>query len=126
MISVFSIAVGGGLGAVARHFTNVGAAALFGLSFPWGTMIVNIFGSFLMGVLIGLFAHVWHPPQEVRAFLTVGFLGGFTTFSAFSLDAVTLYERGDVVMSAAYIAGSVVVSIAALFAGLFLMRSIAA
>lgn len=75
-----------------------------------------------MGVLVGLFAHIWQPPQEVRAFLTIGFLGAFTTFSTFSLDAVTLYERGEIALSGAYILGSVVLSIAGLFAGLLLVR----
>ncbi len=126
MISVLSIAAGGALGAVARHFANIGAAMAFGLAFPYGTLIVNILGSFLMGLLIGIFAHVWQPPQELRAFLTIGFLGAFTTFSTFSLDAVTLYERGDVGLSAAYIAASVILSIAGLFAGLLLIRLVSA
>lgn len=121
MLSVLSIAAGGALGAVSRHFVNVGAAS-FGVAFPWGTLIVNVVGSFVMGLAIGLFAHLWQPPQEVRSFLTVGFLGGLTTFSTFSLDAVTLYERGEVAMSALYIAASVIISIAGLFAGLYLVR----
>jgi CrcB protein len=121
MLSVLSIAAGGALGAVTRHFVNVGAAS-FGVAFPWGTLIVNVAGSFVMGLAIGLFAHLWQPPQEVRSFLTVGFLGGLTTFSTFSLDAVTLYERGEVAMSALYIAASVIISIAGLFAGLYLVR----
>lgn len=121
MLSVLSIAAGGALGAVFRHFVNVGAAS-FGVAFPWGTLIVNVAGSFVMGLAIGLFAHLWQPPQEVRSFLTVGFLGGLTTFSTFSLDAVTLYERGEVAMSALYIAASVIISIAGLFAGLYLVR----
>lgn len=121
MLSVLSIAAGGALGAVSRHFVNVGTAS-FGVAFPWGTLIVNVAGSFVMGLAIGLFAHLWQPPQEVRSFLTVGFLGGLTTFSTFSLDAVTLYERGEVAMSALYIAASVIISIAGLFAGLYLVR----
>lgn len=121
MLSVLSIAAGGALGAVTRHFVNVGVMSS-GIAFPWGTLIVNVTGSFLMGLMIGLFAHLWQPPQEVRSFLTVGFLGGLTTFSAFSLDAVTLYERGEVAMSALYIAASVIISIAGLFAGLYLVR----
>lgn len=124
MMAVLSIAAGGALGAVARHFVNVGAVAVFGLSFPWGTLIVNIAGSFLMGVLIGLLNHTGYVPQAWRAFLAVGFLGAFTTFSAFSLDTVTLYERGDLIMAVSYIGASVVLSIAGLFAGLFLIRTI--
>lgn len=122
MLSVLSIALGGALGAVARHGIHLGAAAWMGPVFPWGTLIVNVAGSFVMGVLVGLFAHIWQPPQEVRAFLTIGFLGAFTTFSTFSLDAVTLYERGEIALSGAYILGSVVLSIAGLFAGLLLVR----
>ncbi len=124
MIAVLSIAAGGALGAVARHFTNVGAAAVFGAAFPWGTVIVNIAGSFIMGLLVGLFAHMWQAPQALKLFLTVGFLGGFTTFSSFSLDAVTLYERGEALLSAGYIIGSVVLSVAALFGGLWMARMV--
>lgn len=118
------IAAGGALGAVARHFVNGAANGVLGLAFPWGTLTVNILGSVVMGVLIGLFAHVWQPPQEIRNFLTVGFLGAFTTFSAFSLDAVTLYQRGDIGLSAAYVAGSIILCIAGLLAGLYLVRMV--
>lgn len=126
MITVLSIAAGGAIGAVSRHFVNVASAGAFGLGFPWGTMIVNIAGSFVMGLLIGLFAQADHVTQDVRAFLTIGFLGAFTTFSTFSLDAVALYERGEMGLSAAYIIGSVVLSIAGLFAGLMLVRGMSA
>lgn len=126
MISVLSIAAGGALGAVARHCVNVGAASAFGLVFPWGTLVVNVLGSFLMGILIGLFAHLWQPSQDMRAFLTVGFLGAFTTFSTFSLDAVTLYERGEVALSAVYIGANVALSIAGLLGGLALVRMVSA
>jgi len=126
MISILSIAAGGALGAVARHVVTVCAAGAFGFTFPWGTVIVNVAGSVLMGALIGLFAHVWQPAQEIRAFLTVGFLGAFTTFSAFSLEAVGLYERGELALSAAYIIGNVVLSIVGLLAGLSFMRMVAA
>lgn len=126
MTGIFSIAFGGAIGAVLRHLAGLAALRAFGPSFPWGTMAVNILGSFVMGVLVAVFAHVWQPSADMKAFLTVGLLGGFTTFSAFSLDAVMLWERGDVAGAAAYVGGSVVLSVLALMAGLFLIRSVAA
>ena len=125
MQMVLAIAAGGAIGSVFRHFAGLGALSLLGASFPYGTMFVNIAGSFVMGVLIAAFAHIGNPSQEMRAFLTVGLLGGFTTFSSFSLDALTLYERGQVAAAALYVGFSVVVSIAAIFAGMFLVRSFA-
>lgn len=119
---IFAIAAGGALGALTRHGVNVSTAHIFGHGFPWGTLVANIVGSFIMGVLVGLFAHYWSPSQEVRAFLTVGFLGAMTTFSTFSLDTVTLFERGEYVAMASYSVVSVVVSILALFTGLFIVR----
>jgi fluoride exporter len=95
---------------------------LFGISFPWGTLIINIFGSLLIGVFVESFALKWNPSQVVRVFLTVGICGGFTTFSTFSLDAYLLMQRGELWSSAIYMASSVVLSIAALFAGLQLVR----
>jgi CrcB protein len=112
------------LGAVCRYGVNIGAVSLFGHGFPWGTLIVNILGSFMMGALVALFAHLGNPSQEMRAFLTVGVLGAMTTSSTFSLDTVTLFERGDYMMTAAYTSASVFFSIAALFAGLFTVRQL--
>lgn len=120
--TIVSIAAGGALGALARHGVNVGAAKSFGLDFPYGTMIVNVVGSFVMGIMIAVFAHLWQPPQSVKLFLLTGFLGGFTTFSSFSLDVVTLFERQDTLIAALYLIGSVVLSITALFAALALAR----
>ncbi len=125
MNMVLSIAAGGALGSVLRHFAGVGALALLGSSFPYGTLFVNVLGSFVMGVIVALFAHLGNPSQEMRAFLTVGVLGGFTTFSSFSLDVATLYERGHVGAAGLYIALSLVLSLAAIFAGLFIVRSFA-
>ena len=117
--------VGGGLGALSRHGVNQAGARLLGVGFPWGTLTVNIVGSFLMGLIAGWLAFragaAW--TQHWRLFLTTGFLGGFTTFSAFSLDVALLWERSAHVEAFAYVAGSVAVSIAALFAGLWLIRS---
>lgn len=126
MISLMAIAAGGALGAVMRHLFNGGAGALLGGGFPWGIMAVNVLGSLLMGILTGIFALSGAWPQEVRAFLTVGMLGGFTTFSAFSLDTALLIERGAWGAAGFYAAGSVLLSVAALFAGLWIIRAVSA
>lgn len=126
MQTVFAIAAGGAVGAVLRHFMNSGAARLLGADFPWGIFLINVLGSFLMGVLIVYFALAASPPQAVRAFLTVGVLGAFTTFSTFSLDAAVLIERGALTAAGLYVAGSVVLAIGALFAGMALARAVLA
>ena len=114
---------GAGIGGSLRHGVNVAAARMFGLGFPYGTLIVNLLGSLVMGLLAGYFLARTGVPQHVRLFLTTGILGGFTTFSAFSLDAALLIERHAYWTAIAYAAGSVVLSIAALFAGLSLFRT---
>jgi len=121
---LLAVAAGGALGSVARYLAGIGATKLFGLAFPWGTLLINIAGSFLIGVFVELFALKWDLPQEARVFLTVGICGGFTTFSAFSLEAWLLMERGEWGYAAAYIAGSVILSIAALVLGLQLIRAV--
>jgi CrcB protein len=93
------------------------------MDFPYGTMIVNIVGSFIMGLLISFFALVWEPPQALKAFLTVGLLGAMTTFSTFSLDTVVLFERNEHVAGLFYVALSVIASITALFAGMAIVRA---
>ena len=125
MQMILAIAAGGALGSVLRHLVGKGSLALMGATFPYGTLFVNVTGSFVMGVLIAYFAHVGNPSREMQAFLTVGLLGGFTTFSAFSLDVVTLYERGEPFAAMMYIALSIMLSLAAVFAGLFIVRSFA-
>ena len=115
--------LGAGIGGALRHGVNVGAARLFGYGFPLGTMIVNIVGSFMMGALAGYFAFRPGIGQHMRLFLTTGILGGFTTFSAFSLDAALLIERHAYSAAAGYVAGSVAASLSALFFGLALFRS---
>ena len=115
--------LGGGLGAALRHGINLGAARWFGLGFPFGTLIINVSGSLLMGLIAGYFAFKGDSSQHWRLFLTTGILGGYTTFSAFSLDAALLYERGEVSLAAVYVLGSVVLSIIGLFAGLAVARS---
>jgi fluoride exporter len=114
--------LGAGIGGAARHGVNVGAARLFGYGFPFGTLIANILGSFAMGALAGYFAFRPGIDQHLRLFLTTGILGGFTTFSAFSLDAALLIERHNYALAAGYIAGSVGVSVTALFFGLALFE----
>ncbi len=126
MMNLLLVAAGGAIGAGGRHLVNVGAARAFGVNFPWGTAIVNVTGSLLMGLLAGWFAlragQEWS--QQLRLFLTTGILGGFTTFSAFSLDAGLLIEKHAYGPAAAYVLGSVVLSILGLFAGLWLIRAI--
>lgn len=117
--------IGGGLGAALRHGVNLGAARLFGTAFPAGTLTVNIIGSLIMGLLAGYFAFKGDVSQHWRLFLTTGILGGFTTFSSFSLDVATLYERGEIAMTAVYVIASVALSLAAVFGGLALVRSLA-
>ena len=118
----FIVFLGAGIGGALRHGVNVGAARLFGYGFPFGTLIVNIAGSFLMGALAGYFAFRPGIGQHMRLFLTTGILGGFTTFSAFSLDSALLVERHSYALAAAYMAGSVVASVVALFVGLALFE----
>ena len=113
--------IGGGLGAMARHAMNRAGLALLGPGFPWWTPAVNVLGSFLIGLLAGLFG-TWEPGHNARLFLTTGFLGGFTTFSAFSLDALTLWERGAMLQTVLYVAGSVILSLIAAAIGLMLSR----
>jgi CrcB protein len=116
------VALGGAAGSVARYLVVLGTARAFGTHFPWGTLAVNIAGSFLMGLVIALGAHKLQLSNEMRLALTTGFLGGFTTFSAFSLDFAFLFERKDYTLAALYLAGSVGLSILALFAALILVR----
>ena len=127
MIQTFLVFLGGGIGAAGRHGVNVAAARLFGLGFPWGTLIVNVVGSFAMGLIAAWFAFKADAglSQHVRLFLTTGILGGFTTFSAFSLDVALLWERGAVVGASAYVIVSIVFSVGGLFAGLALVRGLA-
>ena len=115
---IASIALGGAIGAVARHSVSVMMGSIMGGGFPWGTLTVNIVGSFLMGALIEISALKLSLSPEMRALLVTGFLGAFTTFSTFSLDVATLYERGNLGLTALYIIVSVVVGISALVRGI--------
>lgn len=122
MTHILIVAIGGAVGSVARYLATLAAAQALGTHFPWGTLAVNIVGSFLMGLVIALGAHKLQLSNELRLGLTTGFLGGFTTFSAFSLDFATLFERKDYALAALYLAGSVGLSILALFVALILVR----
>ncbi len=120
----FAVACGGAVGAMGRHLVSGQVMRWAGSGFPWGTLTVNILGSFLLGALVEYLALRWSTTQEMRGFLVVGVLGGFTTFSAFSLDAVLLLERGSLGPAFTYIAGNVALSICGLFAGLLLIRQV--
>ena len=124
MMMILSVAAGGALGAVLRYSFNLMTIGLLGHGFPWGTLLVNVLGSFLMGVLVTIFALSWTPSVEIRAFLTIGLLGAFTTFSTFSLDAVTLWEQGSSVQALGYTIGSVVLSILGLVAGIMVVKAV--
>jgi CrcB protein len=115
---------GGGIGAALRHFFNVWFARTLGTTFPYATLFENVTGSLAMGLLVATFAFKSDIPQHLRLFLTTGILGGYTTFSTFSLDTVVLYERGDNLgMAALYVLLSVALSIGGLFAGLAVVRA---
>ncbi|MBO0125321.1 fluoride efflux transporter CrcB [Agrobacterium sp. OT33] len=124
MLNIALVAAGGAIGSVFRYLVGVWSVRLAGLNFPWGTLAVNVAGSFLIGLLVELVARRLNASMEMRLFLVTGVLGGFTTFSSFSLDAVSLFERGALGLSAVYVLASLVVSIAAVFAGLALGRSL--
>jgi fluoride exporter len=114
--------IGGGIGAALRHGVNLMMARWLGTAFPYATLTENVTGSLVMGLLVGYFAFGGNVPQHWRLFLTTGILGGYTTFSAFSLDTALLYERGELWLAALYVIASVALSIGGLFAGLALVR----
>jgi fluoride exporter len=126
MFATFLVFLGGGIGASLRHGVNVLAGHWLGLNFSWGTIIVNVLGSFIIGLLIAWLAFRTGDPwsQPLRLFLATGILGGFTTFSAFSLDFAILFERGEILLAVTYVVASVVLSLAAVFAGFYLVRSL--
>jgi CrcB protein len=124
MVHILLVAAGGAVGAALRHLTNLAALRLLGPSFPWGTMAVNVAGSFIMGVFIELLARRFGGSSELRLFVATGVLGGFTTFSAFSLDFAVLVERGAFGQAVGYASASVVLSLGALFVGLWLARAV--
>ena len=115
--------LGAGLGGALRHGINVGSAKILGLSFPYGTLAVNLLGCLIMGLLVEWFSLRADPGQHWRLFLSTGILGGFTTFSTFSLDAVNMLDRGQSVHAFLYIAMSLLLGIAALFIGMQVVRA---
>ncbi|MEY9626192.1 CrcB protein [Sinorhizobium fredii] len=122
MIAYLIVFIGAGIGGAMRHGVNQLAAHLLGLAFPYGTLTINVAGSVAMGILAEYFALRGELPQEIRLFLTTGILGGFTTFSTFSLDAVSLWERGQWGAAAAYVSSSLVLSLTGLVASLTIVR----
>ena len=116
--------IGGAIGSGARHLVNVGMTRALGLGFPWATLTVNVIGSFLMGFLVDMILRRFGGSPELRTFLATGILGGFTTFSAFSLDISTLLGRGQTEAAISYIVASVAISLLALYAGLALSRAL--
>ncbi|HEY6025987.1 MAG TPA: fluoride efflux transporter CrcB [Pseudolabrys sp.] len=121
-MAFFIVFLGGGLGAALRHGINLGVARLLGGGFPYATFFINVTGSFVMGLMAAWFAFKGGAPQHWRLFLTTGVLGGYTTFSTFSLDAALLYERDQFGLMALYVIGSVALGLVGLFAGLAIVR----
>ena len=126
MKTLLAVAIGGAVGAIGRHLVASQVTKIFGTGFPLGTLTVNVIGSFVMGCLIETMALAWSPAPEFRAFLTVGMLGAFTTFSTFSMEVVLLAGRGQYVEVAAYVLASVALSVGGLLLGLHLVRTVIA
>jgi CrcB protein len=124
MNAFLTVFLGAGIGGALRHGVNISAAKLLGVGFPFGTLTVNIVGSFVMGLAVEWFALKFDPGQAWRLFLTTGILGGFTTFSAFSLDTALLIERDAYIAASLYTLISVAASIVGLFIGLLLVRQL--
>lgn len=120
LTTLLQVALGGAIGASGRYLTGLAAIRVMGPGFPWGTLTVNIVGSFVMGVFVVVLGHL--SATRFAPLLMTGVLGGFTTFSAFSLDAITLWERGQTGIAAVYVFVSVIFSLSALGAGLILAR----
>ncbi|MFU8881756.1 MAG: fluoride efflux transporter CrcB [Rhodobacterales bacterium] len=122
LTTLLQVALGGAIGAAARYLTFVGAIRFFGAGFPWGTLVVNVVGSFLMGVLVVVLAQ--RDATRLAPFLITGLLGGFTTFSAFSLDAMALYDKGETMLAAFYIGASVILSLSALAVAMVVAKEV--
>ena len=124
MRQLLLVTFGGAIGSAARHLVNIFVGRILGTAFPWSTLTVNVVGSFMMGFLVEMILRRFGGSPEMRAFLATGVLGGFTTFSAFSLDTAALIGRGDSGLAISYIIASVAISLAALYAGLALSRAL--
>jgi CrcB protein len=114
--------VGAGLGGMLRHAINMQSLRWLGPDFPWGTFIINITGSIAMGLVVGFLVHRNVPGTELRLFVATGVLGGYTTFSTFSLDTISLWERGEIATAAAYVLGSLFLSFVGLWLGMVVFR----
>lgn len=126
ILNFLLVGLGGALGAMMRHGVNMASLKIMGPDFPYGTLTANILGSLAIGILAGCFAHFASWSQELRLFLVVGILGGFTTFSSFSLDTILLFEKGATLQATLYVALSFFVSLAATLGGLWMVRMVAA
>ena len=124
LMILLAVGVGGGIGALIRYFVAGAIQSAAWPGYPWGIFVVNITGGFVMGLIVELSALKISLTPEMRAFLTTGILGGYTTFSTFSLDSALLIERGQYGTAAIYVVGSTLLSILALFAGLWLVRAV--
>ncbi len=118
------VALGGAVGALLRYGTNIALGSLWGTAFPYGTLFINISGCFVMGVIAGVGAFVWQWPEPIRVLVMVGILGGYTTFSAFSLDVLTLVDRGAPAAAIGYVLASVLGSLISVFSGLALVKAL--
>ena len=123
LLHFFFVGLGGAIGSMLRFGTGIISIKTFGVNFPWGTLTVNLVGSFCIGLLFGLSTQIQHFSEEVKLFLMVGILGGFTTFSAFSMDTILLFERGQIIQACLYAAASVILSLTVTFIGLTLIRT---
>ena len=124
MKMILAIAAGGALGAVARHYFAATVMKAADTGFPWGILAANVVGSILLGIIVQVFMTLTTPQPELRAFLVVGLLGAFTTFSTFSLDVVLLIERGEIGLAGLYIMASVVLAVGGLFVGMVGVRTL--
>ncbi|WP_210105240.1 fluoride efflux transporter CrcB [Neorhizobium galegae] len=124
MMQLTLVAVGGAVGSVCRYLAGLAVTRLLGFNFPWGTLTINIAGCFAIGFLTELLARRFDASLDLRLLIIVGFLGGFTTFSSFSLDTMVLIERGATAAALAYVLASVLVSLLAAFGGLALGRAV--
>ncbi len=125
MNAILLVAAGGAIGSVLRYLTGMAITRLLGAAFPYSTLMVNVVGGLLMGVFIELLTRRFEGSMELRLFVAIGILGGFTTFSSFSLDVVMLWQRGETFSAAFYVLISVILSISAVFLGLWLARTVA-
>ncbi|MDE1150919.1 MAG: fluoride efflux transporter CrcB [Micavibrio sp.] len=124
MNMLLAVFLGGGIGSILRHYSILMGKAWLGEGFPYGTLFVNVLGSFIIGIVMEAVAVKWSVPAHVQAFMVTGVLGGFTTFSSFSLDVYKLANTGHPALAAGYVAVSIFVSLLAVFGGAYLVRGV--